>query len=264
MVAIIGIVGLAIDGGGAYAQRRDQQTAADLAALAAANDYLVSNNSTQAVDPGPDRRRTNDFTDGSGLDRGRRRRSTRPTGSRSRSTIESPHRNSFLGALGMSTWHVSTTATALAGFPDTRGRCRTVHLLDRRVRRRRDAEVPDLDRLRRDERRRPDERQGHRLDELRDGQRQHARGLRHHRRGRRSIDQDAGLRRVHRPAQQRQPHDAVRRRRHLPVRHGHAGRDRRRQRQLHGLGDVPREQRAASSDKHINGYFLSSFDERPD
>jgi len=50
MVAIIGVIGLAIDGGGAYAQRRDQQTAADLAALAGANDYLLGNNASQAMD----------------------------------------------------------------------------------------------------------------------------------------------------------------------------------------------------------------------
>ena len=66
MMAIIGIVGLAIDGGGAYAQRRDQQTAADLSALAAANDYLLSNSSDQATTRARTVAATNDFTDGSG------------------------------------------------------------------------------------------------------------------------------------------------------------------------------------------------------
>ena len=95
MVAIIGIVGLAIDGGGAYAQRRDQQTAADLAALAGANDYLLSNNATQAIDAGPDDRggeRLHERVGSTSVDvaidttqrrRGRRSRSSRRTGTRS-------------------------------------------------------------------------------------------------------------------------------------------------------------------------------------
>ena len=34
-------------------------------------------------------------------------------------TISSPHHNAMAGLLGMPTWMVTTTATALAGFPDT-------------------------------------------------------------------------------------------------------------------------------------------------
>ena len=120
MVAIIGVVGLAIDGGGAYAQRRDQQSASDLAALAAANDYLVSNNSSQATVRARTIAGTNNYTDGSGstsvgvdIDTS--------NGVAVQVTIQSPHRNSFLGALGMTSWNVTTTATALAGFPDTAG-----------------------------------------------------------------------------------------------------------------------------------------------
>ena len=43
------MTGLAIDGGSAFSQRRDQQTAADLAALAGANDYLINNDEPQAT-----------------------------------------------------------------------------------------------------------------------------------------------------------------------------------------------------------------------
>ncbi len=118
MVAIIGIVGVAVDGGGAYAQRRDQQTAADLAALAAANDYLLSNNVSQATTRARTLAATNNFTDGSGstvvgvdIDT--------DNGVTVAVTIQSPHRNSFLGAIGMSNWDVTTSATALAGFPDS-------------------------------------------------------------------------------------------------------------------------------------------------
>jgi len=118
MVAIIGVVGLAIDGGGAYAQRRDQQTAADLAALAAANDYLLSNNSTQATTRARTVAGLNNFTNGSAsttvdvdIDTS--------NGVEVAVTIQSPHRNSFLGAIGMMNWDVTTSATALSGFPDS-------------------------------------------------------------------------------------------------------------------------------------------------
>ena len=39
-LVIIGMVGLVLDGGGAFAQRRSEQNAIDLAALAGANAYL--------------------------------------------------------------------------------------------------------------------------------------------------------------------------------------------------------------------------------
>jgi Flp pilus assembly protein TadG len=120
MVAIIGMVGLAIDGGAAYAQRRDQQTAADLAALAAANDYLLGNNATQATTRARAIAALNNFTDGSGstvvdvdIDT--------DNGIGVAVSIQSSHRNSFLGAIGMANWQVTTTASALAGFPDTAG-----------------------------------------------------------------------------------------------------------------------------------------------
>ena len=42
LITLLGFAGLALDGGSTFAQRRCQQTAADMAALAAANDYLVN------------------------------------------------------------------------------------------------------------------------------------------------------------------------------------------------------------------------------
>jgi Flp pilus assembly protein TadG len=118
MVAIIGVVGLAIDGGGAYAQRRDQQTASDLAALAGANDYLLSNSSTQAVSRAQTVAGTNNYTNGSGSTVVGVTVAT-DNGVEVQVDIDSAHRNSFLGALGLSSWDVSTTATAIAGFPDS-------------------------------------------------------------------------------------------------------------------------------------------------
>jgi Flp pilus assembly protein TadG len=117
MVAMIGMVGLAIDGGGTYAQRRDQQTAADLAALAAANDYLINNNSSQATDRARTVAGTNGFTNAGSTSVGVAIDTS--NGVEVTVNVASPHQNSFLGALGMATWNVSTTATALAGFPDS-------------------------------------------------------------------------------------------------------------------------------------------------
>jgi Flp pilus assembly protein TadG len=120
MVAIIGMVGLAIDGGSAYAQRRDQQTATDLAALAAANDYLLTNNASQASTRALTIAALNNFTDGSGSTAVDVDIET-DNGIGVAVTIQSSHRNSFLGAIGMATWNITTSATTVAGFPDTAG-----------------------------------------------------------------------------------------------------------------------------------------------
>jgi Putative Flp pilus-assembly TadE/G-like len=118
IMSIIGITGLAIDGGGAYAQRRDQQTAADLAALAAANDYMLNNSPDLAKARARTVASTNNYTDGSGgtdVDV----TTDENNGIQIVVDITAGHQNSFLRALGMASWEVSTTATALAGFPDT-------------------------------------------------------------------------------------------------------------------------------------------------
>jgi Flp pilus assembly protein TadG len=117
VLIIIGMVGLAMDGGATFAQRRDQQTAADLAALAGANDYLLSQNSVQAIDRARTVSAANNFTHASGSTTVGVTIST-TNGVAVEVDIAANHTNSFLGALGLRTWPVSTTATALAGFPD--------------------------------------------------------------------------------------------------------------------------------------------------
>ncbi len=117
LVVLISMTGLALDGGSAFSQRRDQQTAADMAALAAANDYLINNSEAQAVDAARGIASSNGFVDGIdgtvvdvdvdisngvGVTVG----------------ISKPHRNSFLAIVGIASWPVSTEAQALAGFPD--------------------------------------------------------------------------------------------------------------------------------------------------
>ena len=58
LVAIVAMVGLVLDGGSAFAQRRDEQSAADLSALAAANAYMLDSDMARAHGSRPDRRRS--------------------------------------------------------------------------------------------------------------------------------------------------------------------------------------------------------------
>ena len=118
LITLLGFAGLALDGGSTFAQKRSQQTAADMAALAGANDYLVNGDNSQAVTRAETVTASNGFTHASGgttvttdLDTS--------NGIAVTVTISSPHHNAMAGLLGMPTWMVSTTATALAGFPDT-------------------------------------------------------------------------------------------------------------------------------------------------
>ena len=118
VTALMAIAGLAIDGGSTFAQRRDQQTAADAAALAAANDYLIGGNSSQAIARARTIAADNGFTHGSAGTTVAVTIST-STGIQVKVDVNALHRNALLGAVGMPTWPVSTTATSLAGFPDS-------------------------------------------------------------------------------------------------------------------------------------------------
>jgi Flp pilus assembly protein TadG len=118
MVVIISMTGLALDGGATFSQRRDQQTATDLAALAGANDYLINNAQTEAVDRAKAIAASNGFTDGAD---GTTVSVTVDTsnGVAVSVVIDKPHKNSFLAIVGIATWLVTTNATSLAGFPDS-------------------------------------------------------------------------------------------------------------------------------------------------
>ena len=84
LMVIIMICGLAVDAGGTFAQRRDQQTAADLAALAAANDYLINGDVALADGARPDGHRRERLRRRRQRDDRRVRPRRRPTASRSR------------------------------------------------------------------------------------------------------------------------------------------------------------------------------------
>lgn len=110
LVAIIAGVGLVIDGGFAFAQRRAEQNAADLGAFAGANALLNGADPTAAARAAA---AANGYDHGVGgvtvnVDL---------TSTTVKVDITAPHANYFAGVVGQPTWPVSVTATALAGIP---------------------------------------------------------------------------------------------------------------------------------------------------
>jgi Flp pilus assembly protein TadG len=111
LVAMIAMVGLVIDGGAAYAQRRAQQNAADLAALAGADAVYNGQDPTVSALAVAASNGYTHGTDGVTV-------SVTVT-DEVKVDVSAPHRNYFAGVVGQTSWQVSTTATALAGTPDT-------------------------------------------------------------------------------------------------------------------------------------------------
>lgn len=117
VVAIIAMVGLVLDGGSAYAQRREEQNVADLAAVAGATAHLntTGDDATKAaaaVAAAKALAVDNGYTDGAGgvsiaVD-------VDDLGGYVAVTVDltKPHRNNFAAIMGMPTWPVSVTATA--------------------------------------------------------------------------------------------------------------------------------------------------------
>ena len=126
LVAMIAMVGLVLDGGDTFAQRRDEQNGADLAALAGANAYLnaymatgsVGGATTSARNAAISTATSNGYTAGAGL-------TVTATvtllsaGAEVRVDITKPHANNFARVVGMNSWDVSVTATAETGAIDT-------------------------------------------------------------------------------------------------------------------------------------------------
>jgi hypothetical protein len=118
LVAMIAMVGLVLDGGSTYAQRRGQQNAADLAAMAGANEYLLHNDKPAALLVTQTVAAQNGFTHDPSV--GKTVAVTYDANNvMFKVDISSPHRNNFTGVVGMSAWQVSTTATVNGGIPDT-------------------------------------------------------------------------------------------------------------------------------------------------
>jgi Flp pilus assembly protein TadG len=111
LIAMIGMVGLIIDGGDTFLQRRDAQNVADAAAMAAG--YAYAN----GVDPTTAAQTTaasNGYTNGVGGTVV----SVTTDDSSIAVTVTRPHRNYFAGILGFVSWNVSATASVRAGLPN--------------------------------------------------------------------------------------------------------------------------------------------------
>ncbi len=125
LVVMIGMVGLVLDGGGAFAQRRDEQNAADLAALAGANAYLntpgnVATRTAAAQAAAVASASSNGYTDGvNGVVVPTPTVTLLQSGAAVGVNITGVHVNSFARVLGATEWDVSVTATAEAGTVDT-------------------------------------------------------------------------------------------------------------------------------------------------
>jgi Flp pilus assembly protein TadG len=118
LVAIIAMVGLVLDGGSAFAMRRDEQSAADLAALAAANDYVLNSDASLAI------ARARTIAAANGYQHGVGGVSvnvaiTTANGAEATVDISAPHRNNFASVVGMANWTVAVTAMAQSGYPDS-------------------------------------------------------------------------------------------------------------------------------------------------
>jgi Flp pilus assembly protein TadG len=126
LVAVIGMVGLVIDGGGAFAQRRNEQSVADLASVAGANAYMnspanstVAARSAAAVSAANSSATQNGFTHGQGATTLNVSVSLLSAGARVEVGITRPHANTFSRIMGQNQWDVSVRAAADAGTIDT-------------------------------------------------------------------------------------------------------------------------------------------------
>ncbi len=120
LIAMVAMVGLVLDGGSTFAHRRDQQNATDLAAMAAANEFLLSGDKTAANLAGRNSAAANGFTHD--VAAGVNVSITYPAAENDTHVvveIDAPHRNNFVSVMGFTTWEVGTTATVEVGIPDT-------------------------------------------------------------------------------------------------------------------------------------------------
>lgn len=125
LVAMVAMVGLVLDGGSAFAQRRDQQNVADLAALAGATAYLNAPGDAAAKTAAAEAAArsiasTNGYTDQSGgatigvaVTGATGTGAPDANGARVAVDVGAPHRNYFSGLVGMPTWPVAVDAAAL-------------------------------------------------------------------------------------------------------------------------------------------------------
>jgi Flp pilus assembly protein TadG len=119
-LALISMLGLVLDGGSTYAQRRTQQIGADMAALAGANAWLLDtgDNASKAAAADAAARAVasqNGYTDGSPDTVVKVTPAIYGAGETVTVDIGAPHRNAFGSIIGLSSWQVAVTATAVVG-----------------------------------------------------------------------------------------------------------------------------------------------------
>lgn len=123
LVAIIGMVGLVIDGGGAFAQRRAEQSVADVSSLAGANAYMNTNGvgaaTTAAIAAARASATRNGYTHGVNGASVDVTVGLKSSGAVVRVAITAPHSNTFARVMGMSEWPVSVIAGSEAAVVDT-------------------------------------------------------------------------------------------------------------------------------------------------
>lgn len=125
LIVIIGMVGLILDSGSAFAQRRGEQNAADLAAIAGANAYLntsgpVAVRTAAAQAAAITSATRNGYTDGvSGASVPTPTVTLLQSGAHVRVSITAPHANTFSRVYGQNSWDVSVEAAAITGTIDT-------------------------------------------------------------------------------------------------------------------------------------------------
>lgn len=111
LVALVGMVGLIIDGGDTFLQRRDEQNVADAAAMAAGYAYVNSQDPTAAAQTLAS---SNGYTSGTN-----NTTVTVTVGATSiQVDVSRPHQNYFSGVVGFASWGVSATASVQAGTPN--------------------------------------------------------------------------------------------------------------------------------------------------
>ena len=111
LTALVAMVGLIIDGGDTFLQKRDEQNVADAAAMAAGYAYVNGQDPTTAARSVAT---ANGYVNGVGG-------TTVAVTSGASSivvNVSRPHRNYFSGVVGFASWDVSATATVQAGTPN--------------------------------------------------------------------------------------------------------------------------------------------------
>jgi Tfp pilus assembly protein PilX len=125
ITAVIAMVGLVLDSGSAFSQRRSEQNAADLAALAGANAYMntedtVAARTAAAIAGARASAIKNGYTNGVGGSTVDVVVTLQSSGADVKVNLTDDHPNSFARIIpGQESWDVSVTATAWAGVIDT-------------------------------------------------------------------------------------------------------------------------------------------------